>query len=71
MPLIAKKLNLVTVWMGKPKLRFTYFRIECIVMVEPSVPTCETFSSHILMALILAGGVGQSECKCLMFANRN
>lgn len=34
-------------------------------------PTCETFSSHILGALILASGVGQSKCKCLMFTNRN
>lgn len=34
-------------------------------------PTCEMFSSHILGALILASGVGQSKCKCLMFTNRN
>lgn len=34
-------------------------------------PTSDTFSSHILGALILASGVGQSECKCLMFTNRN
>ena len=38
MPLIAKKLNLVTVWTRKPKLRFTYFGIDCIVTVQPSVP---------------------------------
>lgn len=71
MPLIAKKLNLVTVWTRKPELRFTYFGIDCIVMVSPSVPHVKCSSSRILVTLKLASGVGQSECKYLMFTNRN
>lgn len=72
MPLIAKKLNLVTVWTRKPKPRFTYFRIDCIVTVQPSVPhvTCSAYIDFVV-ALIWASRVGQSECKCLMFTNRN
>lgn len=70
MPLIAKKLNLVTLWTRKPKLQFAYFRIDCFVMVSAICPTHDMLNSNVRGALILASAAGPSQCKCLMFAYR-